>query len=108
MVLPFLTVYLTTILDFKLSTAGIIASAFGFGSFVGSYFGGKISSKIGANNVIVLSLFIGGIFFIFLQFFFSFYGLFIMIFLTSMFGEAYRPAMTTAIGDFDVFSTFSN
>jgi predicted MFS family arabinose efflux permease len=100
MVLPFLTVYLTTVLTFEFSTAGIIASAFGFGSFFGSYYGGKLSSKIGANNVIMLSLFIGGLFFIFLQFFTSFYGLFIMIFLTSMFGEAYRPAMTTAIGDY--------
>lgn len=100
MVLPFLTVYLTTILGFKFSTAGFIVSAFGFGSLVGSYYGGKLSSKIGANNVIMLSLFIGGIFFIFLQFFTSFYGLFVMIFLTSMFGEAYRPAMTTAIGDY--------
>ena len=100
MVLPFLTVYLTTVLDFSLTNAGFIASGFGFGSLAGSYLGGRFSDKIGANNVIILSLITGGIMFIFLQFAVSFYALIAMIFLTAMFGEAYRPAMTTAMGDY--------
>lgn len=100
MVLPFLTVYLTTILNFPLSEAGLIASSFGFGSLAGSYFGGQLSSKIGANKVIIISLFLGGLMFVFLQFAATFIELFSMIFLTAMFGEAYRPAMTTSIGDY--------
>ncbi len=100
MVLPFLTVYLTTVLGFSYADAGLIASAFGFGSLVGSFLGGRLSDKFGANPIIVISLMTGGIFFICLQFATSFYELFAMIFFTSMFGEAYRPSMTTAIGDY--------
>lgn len=100
MVLPFLTVYLNTVLGFPLAEAGLIASSFGFGSLAGSVLGGRLSDKIGANNVIVISLITGGILFIFLQFATSFTELFVMIFFTAMFGEAYRPAMTTAMGDY--------
>ena len=100
MVLPFLTVYLTTVLNFSFSQAGLIASGFGFGSLAGSYLGGRYSDKIGANNVIIISLITGGIMFILMQFALTFYSLVVMIFLTAMFGEAYRPAMTTAIGDY--------
>ncbi|MFK7949076.1 MAG: MFS transporter [Saprospiraceae bacterium] len=100
MVLPFLTVYLTTVLDFSLTNAGFIASGFGFGSLAGSYLGGRFSDKFGANNVIIASLVTGGIMFIFLQFAVSFYGIMAMIFVTAMFGEAYRPAMTTSMGDY--------
>jgi MFS family permease len=100
MVLPFLTIYLNTVLGFPLAEAGLIASGFGFGSLVGSILGGRLSDKIGANNVIIISLVTGGILFIFLQFAISFTELFVMIFFTAMFGEAYRPALTTAIGDY--------
>lgn len=100
MVLPFLTVYLNTVLGFPLAEAGLIASSFGFGSLAGSVLGGRLSDKIGANNVIVISLITGGILFIFLQFATSFTELFVMIFFTAMFGESYRPAMTTAMGDY--------
>lgn len=100
MVLPFLTVYLTTVLGFSLTNAGFIAGGFGFGSLAGSYLGGRFSDKFGANNVIIASFITGGIMFIFLQFAVSFYGIMAMIFLTAMFGEAYRPAMTTSMGDY--------
>lgn len=98
MVLPFLSVYLTTVLDFSLKDAGILASAFGFGSLGGSYLGGKLTDKIGARFVIVASLLFGGLLFIALQFVSSFLGLFTLIFCCSLFGEAYRPAMSSAIG----------
>ncbi|NJN77730.1 MAG: MFS transporter [Saprospiraceae bacterium] len=100
MVLPFLTVYLTTVLGFPLAEAGLIASGFGFGSLAGSFLGGRLSDKIGANNVIIISLITGGFLFIGLQFATTFYELFGMIFITALFGEAYRPAMTTAMGDY--------
>jgi len=100
MVLPFLSVYLTTELDYSLRDAGIIASAFGFGSFGGSYIGGKLTNSIGARKVIIASLFMSGLMFISLQFVTSFHGLFIFIFLTALFGDAYRPASMTAIGSF--------
>lgn len=100
LVLPFLTVYLTTVLDFNLEEAGILAGAFGFGSLGGSFFGGKLSDKFGANIVIIYSLLISGILLVCLQFATTFYPLFTLIFLTALFGEAYRPAMSAAVGNY--------
>ena len=100
MVIPFLAVYLNTVLDFSLKEAGFLVSAFGIGSLGGSYFGGKFTERKGPEVVIFMSLFLAGILFIFLQFFTSFWGLFIMIFFTALLGEAYRPAVSTAIGKY--------
>ena len=41
MVIPFLSLYLNKSLDFSLSDVGMIMSAFGAGSVVGSWLGGK-------------------------------------------------------------------
>jgi len=100
MVLPFLTVYLTTVLEFSLKNAGILAGAFGFGSFAGSYLGGRLSDRFGANIVIINSLFFSGVLFILLQFAVTFYSLYFFIFITALFGEAYRPAVAASVGDY--------
>ena len=100
MVIPFMGVYITTILGFSLKEAGIITSAFGFGSLAGAFLGGRLSDRFGSPIVIVLSLAIGGMLFFCLQFVKSFEGLSAMIFLAALFGEAYRPAVSAAVGDF--------
>ncbi len=100
MVLPFLTVYLTTVLNFSLEEAGVLASAFGFGSLTGTYIGGKLSDKISAEFVITNSLIFSGFLLISLQFANTFNILFLLIFTTALFGEAYRPAMMVAVGNF--------
>ncbi len=100
MVLPFLSVYLTTVLNFSFKEAGLLASAFGVGSLIGTYVGGRLADKFGGNAVIIGSLFIGGLCFIGLQTFTSFYGLFVMIMITSMFGESYRPAMIVSMANY--------
>jgi MFS family permease len=100
MVLPFLSVYLTTELDFSFRNAGLLASAFGLGSFGGAWLGGKLSDRIGTHKVIIFSLGFSGILLICLQFGQSFWVLFSLIFSTALFGEAYRPAITAAIGEF--------
>ncbi|WP_020532776.1 MFS transporter [Flexithrix dorotheae] len=100
MVLPFLTVYLTTVLHFPLDEAGLLISAFGFGSLGGSFIGGKLSDKIGANKVIALSLFLGGFFLMTIQFAHTFSSLYALIFTSSLFGEAYRPALMVAVGNY--------
>jgi predicted MFS family arabinose efflux permease len=100
MVFPFITVYLTTVLGFSLEIAGIIASAFGIGSLIGSYAGGRLSDTIGPNPVILVSFIFSGIFFIILQWATSFWSLFGLILVAATFGEAYRPAVTTAIGQY--------
>ncbi len=100
MVFPFLTVYLTTVLGFSLEVAGIIASAFGIGSLIGSYAGGRLSDRVGPNPVILVSFIFSGLLFIALQWATTFWSLFILILAASTFGEAYRPAVTTAIGQY--------
>ncbi len=100
MVLPFLAVYLKTVMGYSLQEAGVLASAFGFGSLGGALLGGWVSDRYGPRLVIILSLTLGGLCFIGLQFAESFQSLFIMIFLAALFGEAYRPAMSAAAGSF--------
>jgi MFS family permease len=100
MVIPFLTVYLTTVLDFPLKDAGILASAFGFGSLAGSYLGGRLSDKFGSTPVIIVSLLLSGLLLIILQSATQFHSLFALILITGMFGEAYRPALMSAIGEY--------
>ena len=100
MVLLFLTVYLTTVLNFPLREAGFLAGAFGIGSLAGSWLGGKLTDRIGANPVIIGSLFIGGLLIISLQFATAFASLYALILLMALFGEAYRPAMTAAVADY--------
>ncbi|SDM61371.1 Predicted arabinose efflux permease, MFS family [Catalinimonas alkaloidigena] len=100
MVLPFLSVYLTTVLGFSLREAGLLASAFGLGSLGGAFFGGRLSDRWGPLTVIMLSLSVGGGLLIALQFATRFPTLFLLIFLASLFGEAYRPAMSAAVGNY--------
>lgn len=100
MVLPFLSVYATTVLGFSLKEAGLIMASFGFGSLGGSYFGGKFSDYFGGRLVIVGSLLMGGAMFISLQLAASLESLMALIFLAALFGEAYRPAMSTLVAQF--------
>ena len=99
MVIPFLSVYLTTVLGYSLSTAGFILAAFGLGSVAGSYLGGKLSDIIGANTVMVGALVLGGLSFIAMQFFTSQLGLTAIVFLTAMLADAFRPAMSAYVGE---------
>jgi len=75
MVLPFLSKYLKEDLQFSYGEVGWIMVAFGFGSMLGSWLGGKLSDKIGFYKVMVFSLFSSGIFFFVLQYITSFWGL---------------------------------
>src|SRR6478735_5837192 len=63
MVIPFMTVYLTT-QGFTLSEAGYVMGAFGAGSIIGSYVGGKLTDRIGSFHVQVFSLLLNGLMFI--------------------------------------------
>ncbi len=100
MVLPFLTVYLTTVRGFSLEDAGVLAAAFGVGALGGTFVGGKLSDRWSPQAVILLSLSISGFLLICLQWAEQFHSLFLMIAVTAFFGEAYRPAMSAAIGKY--------
>lgn len=100
MVLPFLSVYLTTQHGFTLKQAGILAGAYGFGSLLGSWLGGKFTDLFGGRPVILLTLLVSGCFLIALQWADSFNGFLILIFLAASTGEGYRPAVGALVGDY--------
>ena len=102
MVIPFLTIYLTTVLHFDLTQAGILVGSFGIGSLGGSYFGGKLSDRIGPIPVIIASLSLGGSMLFLMAFASSFNSLLLLILLASLFGEAYRPAIGAAVGHYNL------
>lgn len=96
MVIPFLTVYLTHE-GYTLREAGYVMGAFGLGSIVGGYLGGKLTDRFGSFYIQFLSLFINGIFFIVLGQMHTLWQYAACIFLLSSLGEAFRPANAAAI-----------
>lgn len=104
MVIPFLTVYLTS-KGYTLSQAGTVMSAFGLGAILGSFAGGKLSDRVGFFWVQFYSLLLNGLFFILLSYIQDIWSFTITIFLLAIVGEAFRPANAAAIA---VYSDDSN
>jgi predicted MFS family arabinose efflux permease len=100
MVIPFLSLYLTESLDYTLENVGWIMSAFGVGSVLGSWIGGKLTDKYGFYRVMYLSLALTGILFIGLQFIEGFYAFCFAIFLVMLVADAFRPAMFVAMNTY--------
>ena len=99
MVIPFLSLYLRESLDFSFSDVGWVMSAFGLGSVIGSWLGGKLTDKIGYYKVMVYSLLGTGILFIALQFLTTFVTFCLGIFLVMLVADMFRPAMFVALTD---------
>ena len=97
MVLPFLGVYMTTVLDFSLKNAGIVLSTFGVGSILGSLVGGWLTDKFGSFKIQVSSLFLSIPFYLILPFFKSFETLCLSIFFLSFIKELFRPANSASV-----------
>lgn len=97
MVVPFLSLYLTEDLKFTLSDVGWIMSAFGLGSVVGSWLGGKFTDKIGHYKIMVFSLVTSGLLFIGVQYIRDFYPLCMGIFLLVVVADMFRPAMYVSL-----------
>lgn len=98
MVLPFLSKYLKEDLHFSYGEVGWVMVAFGFGSMLGSWLGGKLSDKIGFYKVMVFSLFSSGVFFFVLQYVTSFWGLCLGMFAIMTLADMFRPAMFVSLG----------
>src|SRR5215218_5721541 len=96
MVIPFLTVYLTSI-GYSLNQAGLMMALFGCGSFLGGYIGGRLTDKFGFFHVQALSLLCNGALFILLGYLQHLWAIGSCIFLLSSLGEAFRPANAAAI-----------
>ncbi|MBL7560922.1 MFS transporter [Olleya sp. YSTF-M6] len=97
MVIPFLSLYLTEDLGFTLSNVGTIMTAFGLGSVLGSWLGGKLTDKIGYYKIMVFSLFVSGFMFIALQFLKDIFSLSLGIFILMIVADMFRPAMFVAL-----------
>ncbi|MCL7764281.1 MFS transporter [Polaribacter sp. Z014] len=97
MVIPFLSLYLTKSLHFSLADVGWIMSFFGLGSVVGTWIGGKLTDKIGYYKVMLVSLVLTGILFVFLQYAATFNEFCFGIFTVMLVADAFRPAMFVAL-----------
>lgn len=97
MVIPFLSLYLTTNLHFTLDDVAWIMTAFGFGSLTGSWIGGKLTDKIGYYKVMVASLMLSGLLFIGMQILETFNAICIGIFILMTVADMFRPAMFVAL-----------
>ncbi|WP_281336075.1 MDR family MFS transporter [Flavobacterium eburneipallidum] len=97
MVLPFLSKYLKENLEFTYGQVGWIMIAFGLGSMLGSWIGGKLTDKIGFYKIMTFSLFTSGILFFVLQFITSFWGLCFGMFTIMAISDMFRPAMFVSL-----------
>ena len=100
MVIPFLSLYLTKNLGFSLGKVGWIMSAFGLGSVIGSWLGGKLTDKIGYYKVMVFSLVATGFLFVGLQYLQTFETILLGIFLVMLVADMFRPAMFVALSTY--------
>lgn len=97
MVVPFLSLYLTKKMNFTLADVGWIMSAFGAGSVLGSWLGGKLTDRIGYYKIMVFSLISSGILFIFLQYLNTFVQICVGVFMLLAVADMFRPAMFVAL-----------
>jgi len=98
MVVPFLTLYLTSPeMGFTIGQAGIVFGIFGTGAFSGAWLSGKFTDKIGFYPVQIFTLLAGGVLFIVLGQMKTYPLICAFTFLLSFFNEAFRPANSTAI-----------
>lgn len=98
MVVPFMTLYLTSAkMGYSIGQAGFVFGLFGAGAFCGAWCGGRLTDKIGFYSVQMMTLIGGGILFIALGQMKTFPLICLFTFLVSFVNEAFRPANSTAI-----------
>lgn len=97
MVLPFMSLYLVRERGMSTAQAATILAAFGVGSLVGSYSGGRLSVRFGPIRVQEASLILSGIGFLAVERLRGFEALVVGFFLMSVVSEAFRPASATAV-----------
>ena len=98
MVVPFMTLYLTSPkMGYSIGEAGIVFGLFGAGAFSGAWLGGRMTDKIGFYPVQLITLTGGGILFFVLGQMKTYPLICTFTFLLSFVNEAFRPANSTAI-----------
>lgn len=97
-VIPFLTLYLTE-RDISVTTATLMVSLFGAGSFLAQLSGGELTDRLGRRPVMLLSFFITPIFMVMLGLAKDLTLISICTFIVGFFTDLYRPAVGAAIAD---------
>ncbi|HEX4877156.1 MAG TPA: MFS transporter [Chitinophagaceae bacterium] len=98
MVIPFMTLYLTSpAMGYSVGQAGIVFGLFGAGAFSGAWLGGKLTDRIGFYPIQLITLTGGGLLFIILGQMKTFPLICGFTYLLSFVNEAFRPANSTAI-----------
>ena len=92
MVLPFLALYLTQEIGVGIGKAGLVLTFYGIGALISAPFAGKLSDKIGALNLIRLSLFFSGITFFIYTLFDNYIAISIISVVLAVISESFRPA----------------
>src|SRR5688572_7125033 len=98
-VIPFLTLYLTAQREIPVSTAALMVSFFGAGSFLAQLSGGELTDRLGRRPVMLMSFFVTPIFMVALGLAHDLILISICTFIVGFFTDLYRPAVGAAIAD---------
>ncbi len=99
MVLFFLTLYMTRRLGFSVGEAGFVMSAYGLGSMLGTYFGGRFCDRLGAYHVQKLSLAASAALLVALQLPREVGGMALLALVLAAFQDALHPANAAATAE---------
>ncbi len=97
MVLPFLTLYLTSKEGLTAGDAGLVLAFYGAGALLTAPLSGKLSDKIGPLLLMKLSLITTGIFLFIYSFVNQYYLILILSFILAIINESFRPANLSII-----------
>ena len=98
-VIPFLTLYLTAQRAIPVSTAALMVSFFGAGSFLAQLSGGELTDRLGRRPVMLMSFFVTPIFMVVLGLARDLVLISTCTFIVGFFTDLYRPAVGAAIAD---------
>lgn len=100
MAIVFMSIYVTQILRYSLTQAGLIITVFGLGAVAGSLLGGYLTDKVGFRSVQILSSLFTGLLFIAFGFVQQFSWLCVTAALLGCIAETMRPANFAAIASY--------
>lgn len=97
MVIPFLSIYLNEDLNYSLEKISWVMTAYGLGSLVGSWLGGVLCDRIGYYKVILLSLILTGLNFLWVMHISSFWLICASFFILITLADMGRPGFYVAL-----------
>ena len=99
MVLPFISLYLTSARGFAPHEAGELVALYGVGAAAGAYLGGSLADRIGAIRAQQTSLFLGGTSYLVLGALTGRWPIAIALFVSGAIVESFRPAVMAAYSE---------